>query len=214
MTRRRPALLATVLFLLLPPLIRAQSANEMVAALEQKYDSLKSFSASFEQRFENGEQALDESGRLVIRKPGKMYWEYSQPATKYFVVNGKRSWFYVPRDKQVVVTDLEGETSTPLLLLFGQANLAQDFIVEEETETPPTVQGDWMLRLTPRVPEGEYAYILLEVDPASRLISRLTVVDPIGGRNRYSFSDFREDVKAPDQLFKLKLPSDVEIIRQ
>ena len=214
MTRRKAGFLATLTLLLVAPVVRSQSADEKVEALQRKYASLRSFSASFDQRFENGDQTLEESGRLIIRKPGKMYWEYRSPTVKYFVVDGKRSWFYVPRDKQVVVSELEGEKSSPLLLLFGKSDLNQDFSIEEEREAVPKDPGNWMLRLTPRVPQGEFAHILVEVNPASMLISRLSVIDPIGGSNLYSFGDIQENVKVPDQLFKLKLPSDVEIIRQ
>lgn len=214
MTRRVAGLLACLLLSLASPLVRSQSAEQKAEALEQKYISLRSFSASFDQRYENDDQTLEESGRMVIRKPGKMYWEYRDPTVKYFVVDGKRSWFYVPRDKQVVVTDLEGEKSSPLLLLFGKSQLKQDFIIEEERETAPKDPGNWMLRLTPRVPQGEFVCILVEVNPASTLISRLSVIDPIGGSNLYTFRDIQENIKVSDQLFKLKLPSDVEIIRQ
>ncbi|RPJ55897.1 MAG: outer membrane lipoprotein carrier protein LolA, partial [Acidobacteria bacterium] len=79
----------------------AETVDQTLQLLEGKYQSLNSFSATFRQRYENAEQVLEESGVLIIKKPGKMYWEYKKPAAKYFVVDGRKSWFYVPADKQV-----------------------------------------------------------------------------------------------------------------
>jgi outer membrane lipoprotein carrier protein len=193
---------------------RAENVDRVVRLLEGKYQSLKTFSANFSQRYENAEQVIEESGVLTIKKPGKMYWEYRKPAPKYFLVNGRKSWFYVPADKQVIVTNLQDDASTPLMLLFGEGDLRSDFEVQEEKEQAPRVAGNWMLRLVPRTPQGDFSYIVLEIDPATAIISRLTIVEPIGAHNEYVFSDIVENQKVSDKIFKLRLPSDVEIVEQ
>jgi len=193
---------------------KAGNVDQVVHLLEGKYQALKSFSATFRQRYENAEQVIEESGVLIIKKPGKMYWEYQKPAPKYFLVDGRKSWFYVPADKQVIVTNLQDEASTPLMLLFGKGDLRSDFQVQGETEQAPRVPGNWLLRLVPRTPQGDFAYIVLEIDPGTSIISRLLVVEPIGARNEYVFSDIVENRKVSDRVFKLRLPSDVEIVEQ
>ncbi len=193
---------------------KAENVDQVLQVLEAKYQSLKSFSASFRQRYENAEQVLEESGILIIKKPGKMYWEYQKPAAKYFLVDGRKSWFYVPADKQVIVTNLRDDASTPLMLLFGKGDLRSDFEVQEEKEQAPRTTGNWMLRLVPRTPQGDFSHIVLEVDPTTSIISRLMVVEPIGARNEYVFSDIVENRKVSDKVFKLRLPSDVEVVEQ
>jgi len=193
---------------------KAENVDQVLQLLQGKYQGLKSFSATFNQRYENAEQVIEESGILMIKKPGKMYWEYKKPASKYFLVDGRKSWFYVPADKQVIVTNLQDDASTPLMLLFGKGDLRSDFEVEEEKEQAPRTPGNWLLRLVPRTPQGDFSHIVLEIDPATAIISRLTVVEPIGARNQYVFSDIVENRKVPDKVFKLRLPSDVEIVEQ
>jgi len=193
---------------------RAESVDQILQLLEGKYQGLKSFSASFRQRYENEEQVLEESGILMIKKPGKMYWEYRKPSTKFFVVDGRKSWFYIPADKQVIVTNLQDDASAPLLLLFGKGDLRSDFDVTEEKEQTPRTARNWLLRLAPRAPQGDFSYIVLEINPETAFISRLVVVEPIGARNEYVFSDLAENQKISDKVFKLKLPSDVEIVEQ
>ena len=43
----------------------------------------------------------EESGILLLRKPGKMHWSYANPAGKIFLLDGKYAWFYSPGDAQV-----------------------------------------------------------------------------------------------------------------
>jgi len=192
----------------------AETVDQTLQLLEGKYQSLNSFSATFRQRYENAEQVLEESGVLIIKKPGKMYWEYKKPAAKYFVVDGRKSWFYVPADKQVIVTSLQDDASVPLMLLFGKGELRSEFEVQEEKEESARTPGNGLLRLVPRTPQGDFSHIVLEVDPATGIISRLLVVEPIGARNEYTFSEIVENRKVSDKVFKLRLPSDVEIVEQ
>ena len=56
------------------------------------------------------------------------------PGEKLFVANGRKTYFYVPRDRQVTVGDWASEpASTPLLFLLGQA-------CQEIPENPIVVQ--------------------------------------------------------------------------
>lgn len=193
---------------------QAENVDQVLHLLQGKYQALQSFSATFRQRYENAEQVIEESGILIIKKPGKMYWEYQKPASKYFLVDGQKSWFYVPADKQVIVTNLRDDASTPLMLLFGKGDLRSDFEVKEEKEQVPRTAGNWLLRLIPRTPQGDFSHIVLEIDPSTSIISRLTIVEPIGARNEYVFSDIVENRKVPNKVFKLRLPSDVEVVEQ
>lgn len=205
--------------LLLALMLQAVPAPELgpsgvIQAVEQKYAGLKSLSAAFTQTYQNAEQRLEESGTLVLKKPGRMYWEYRKPTLKHFLVDGKKSIFYVPEDKQAIVSDIDlHDASVPLLLLFGKTRIEQSFQVEPESEEEPLAAENSLVRLTPREPQGEFTHILLEVTPAG-LVHRLTVVDPIGGRNDYVFSDIRENARVPDRAFDLKVPKDVEVIKE
>ncbi len=36
----------------------------------------------------------------MLRKPGRMRWDYSQPKGKLFVCDGKNLWIYTPADNR------------------------------------------------------------------------------------------------------------------
>src|SRR5262249_30788281 len=77
------------------------TAPELAAALQRKYDSIKDFSADFVHAYEGGvlHKSITERGRLLVKKPGKMRWDYSTPETKQFVSDGVKMCSYIPLDK-------------------------------------------------------------------------------------------------------------------
>ena len=99
---RRPYGLAIVLLLIHGPR-RARGAGaasapgaadptapELAPALQQKYDGIKDFSADFTHAYEGGvlRKQITERGRLLVKKPGKMRWDYTAPEPKLFVSDG------------------------------------------------------------------------------------------------------------------------------
>ena len=192
---------------------RAEGLDELVSRLQKKYEELESFSAQFDQLFQSRILQLKESGIVKMKKPGKMYWEYQHPTSKFFIANGQTSYFYIPRDSQVIVTELDlSEVRTPLFFLLGKGDIQKDFQVELEEQEEALEPANTLIRLTPKQPQGEFSFLLLEVDSSSYLIRRLVVVEPIGNRNEYILSDFQENIRIPDKQFDFKIPEGVEVM--
>src|ERR1700687_4373713 len=135
MPQRRRALSALAIGALLCAQIAAaaahQTAPELAAALQRKYDGIKDFSADFTHAYEGGvlHKQITERGRLLVKKPGKMRWDYTTPETKQVVSDGVKMYSFVPQDKQVIVASVptEDQATTPVLFLAGKGNLPRDF---------------------------------------------------------------------------------------
>lgn len=191
-----------------------QAAEQALRQVQNRYQSVETLRARFRQVTTDRGIEQEESGLLLMKRPGKMYWEYQQPRSKVFVSDGKKSYFYIVDDKQVFESDLDWESSgDPLLFLFGQGNLAEDFEARWETGEQPLENDNRLLRLNPRRPQAEYSYLLLELEPASR-IHRLTVVEPLGNRCDYILDNVRENERVPNKRFRFDVPKGVETIRQ
>src|SRR5213594_4325573 len=98
--------------LLAPVLIAADTtAPELAQALQKKYDAVKDFSADFVHAYEGGvlRKQITERGKLLVKKPGKMRWEYTAPEAKLFVSDGVKLYSYIPQDKQVIVSPVPSE---------------------------------------------------------------------------------------------------------
>ncbi len=212
-------LLAPALFATLnaqTPVRTTEELQTMVAQLQQKHEGIRTFSARFEQKElrTSGEEA-NESGIVMMKRPGKMYWEYEHPTPKFFFSDGKNTYFYVPKDKQVMVSELDlEEVRSPLLFLIGRGNIQRDFTASWEQEEQPVREETVLLRLTPKRHQPEFTHVLIELFPDSHRIHRLAVIEPIGHRIDYTFTEFKENVRIPDSRFRPRVPSEVEIIEQ
>src|SRR5215471_7446956 len=84
------------------------TAAELAQLLQRKYDTIRDFSADFVHNYRSGalKRQVTEKGHLLIKKPGKMRWEYTAPEQKLFVSDGVKIYSYVPQDKQVVVSNV------------------------------------------------------------------------------------------------------------
>lgn len=188
---------------------------ELIAGLQRNYDEIASFRADFRQTIRSRGITQAESGIVLMKRPGRMYWEYREPLSKYFVADGRRTYFYVPNEKQVLVSDLNlEEGDSPLLFLLGRGDIQRDFMVSMENDLDGGEYRGVLLRLTPRVPQPEFSHLFLEISRPDLLVRRLTVVEPIGQENEYVLTNIERNVQIPDHQFKLQIPSDVEVIEQ
>jgi len=203
--------------LLFPLKVYGQQDPDIIDSLQKKYNEIDSFSAEFEQTFTSRGIEMKEFGIVMMKRPGRMYWEYRQPTQKYFVADGKKTYFYVPKDNQVLVTEMAlSDSGSPLLFLLGKGDIRRDFdpVVEKSAEKSGADLEIVTLKLTPKVPNPEFIYLILEIEKDSFLIRKLTVVEPIGQQNEYALKNMKENVRIPNKQFELKIPSNVEVIEQ
>ena len=157
---------------------------------------------------------ITERGKLQVKKPGKMRWEYTVPEEKLFVSDGVKMYSYIKQDKQVIVSDIPAadQATTPTLFLAGKGSLTRDFIpsfVDAPAGSPPGSQG---LKLVPKARQREYDWLTLVVDPVSLGIRGLVTVDAQGGTSRFSFTNLKENVGMADKAFEFKMPRGVEVV--
>jgi outer membrane lipoprotein carrier protein len=193
-----------------------QTAAELAAALQRKYDTVRDFSADFVHVYEGGvlRKRISERGRLLVKKPGKMRWQYVAPEEKLFVSDGLKLYSYMPQDKQVLVSAVPHDdlATTPALFLAGKGNLLRDFntaIGELPKEAPAGVRP---LKLMPKTAQPDYDWLMLLVDPVSLGIRGLTTVDAQGGTSTFTFTNVKENVGLADKEFTFKMPRNVDVV--
>ena len=191
------------------------TATEVAAALQRKYDSIRDFSADFTHQHQSGVlgRKVVESGSVLVKKPGKMRWEYKTPEKKLFVSDGARIYFHDPGSNQVTVSEVPqgDQAASAALFLTGKGNLVRDFSASfiQGEGAPP---GTHALRLDPRKPQGEYDWLEIVVDRDTLLIQRLTAAEKEGGRSTFLFSRFKENVGIGDKPFVFEIPRGAEVI--
>jgi outer membrane lipoprotein carrier protein len=179
------------------------TAPELAQALQRKYDAVRDFSADFVHTYEGGvlKRKLTERGRVLIKKPGRMRWDYEAPERKLFVSDGTKMYFYIPADKQVLVSSVppDSEASTPALFLAGKGRLTTEFVPS-------------LIDLPAGLPAGTRA--LLAVDPTTLAIRGLMTVDAQGGTSAFAFTNLKENVGLSDSEFTFRAPRGVDVVSE
>jgi len=193
------------------------TAQEVAQALQKKIDAIKDFTADFVHTYEGGvlKKRVVERGRLQVKKPGKMRWEYTAPEAKTFVSDGVKMYSYIPADKQVVVSPVppEDQASTPMLFLAGKGSLTRDFtasLVAPPAGTPADTSR--ALKLVPKTHQQDYDEMVLVVDRQSLALRGLVTVDGQGGKSSFSFEKLKENAGLTDKEFAFKIPRGVDVV--
>src|SRR4051812_29254697 len=207
-------LLATALTA--PPPVADQPASELAAALQKKIDGIRDFTTDFTHVYEGGvlRKQLTERGHMLVKKPGKMRWDYSSPEPKQFVSDGVKMYSYIPEDKQVIVASVppDEEAPTPTLFLAGKGNVTRDFTPSLVDAPAGAAAGSRALKLVPRAKQRDYDWLVLVLDPATLAIRGLQTVDAQGGRSSFSFTNLKENVGLADKEFVFKIPRGVDVV--
>src|SRR5437899_5433750 len=122
--------------LLLAATMSAYAGDPAVAGLlrqvENRYNRAGTLEVRFAETYSGPARApRTETGTLYLRQPGRMRWEYSSPAGKLFISDGKNVYLYLPSSNRVEKMKLKESVGedwrAPLAFLLGQWNFEKDF---------------------------------------------------------------------------------------
>ena len=194
---------------------------EVVKRLQSRYEKTKDLQANFTQKtsIEGFERPMTSSGKVYIKKPGRLRWNYLEPSTEDIYVNKDDVKVYVPEHNQVLVGKLTqmAASKAPLELLQGAAKLEASFDVEPTPGKGRGIGGIRLLTLRPKAHEGDVRgsvqRIVVEVFPKTYFIRTVSLYEISGNVSNFEFSSLESNVGLGDDLFDPKLPADVEIVR-
>lgn len=192
------------------------TAADLAQALQRKYSAVHDFSTDFVHSYTGGalRKQITEKGHLLIKKPGKMRWDYTSPEPKQFVSDGLKVYSYIPADQQVIVGNVPQDdgAGTPALFLAGKGDLVRDFTPSLASAPAGSPAGVAALKLVPRTPQPDYDWLILLVDPASLALRGLVTSDAQGGTSIFSFPTLKENVGLADKEFTFRMPRGVDVI--
>ena len=184
----------------------------LVQKMQTKYRSLESLKASFTQTYRSNRfsETQTERGIAYFKRGGLMKWEYQEPEKKLFVSDGMFYMYYVAEDKQMVKTPVHASSNqhSPAQFLAGRGDFVKDFRAEWSDPRP----GSHLLKLTPLNPQPDFRQLIVDVDPITGLILKLTVVDEYGNRTEYAFQQIQENVSLPSNFFNFVPPPGTDVI--
>jgi outer membrane lipoprotein carrier protein len=104
--------------------------DAFLKGVEARYNHAQTLEVSFNEAYKGtGQPRRAESGKLALRKPGRMRWDYTTPKGKLFVSDGKYLWLFTPANNRVEKMKMKEseDMRAPLAFLLGKLNFAKEF---------------------------------------------------------------------------------------
>src|SRR5271165_3085897 len=195
-------------------LVAQADVRALAGKVDKHYDHMRTLEAQFTETYKGAGMNRTESGTLLLKKPGRMRWDYDQPHPKLFITDGSTAWFYVPGEQQARRTPVKQleDLRSPLRYLLGKTKLEKEMDgLSVAADVKPLDPGDVVLRGVPKGMRERVAETLLEVTPDGS-ITRIVVEELDGSVTEFRFLQQRENVEIPDQKFHFAPPAGVEIV--
>lgn len=185
-----------------------EDSQALLSAFDARSRAISDFTAKFTQTFRSGAlgRAIVETGTVKVKRPSRMLFEYLTPDKKLFLADGERYYFYVPRDRQVMVQNQRGDRRATARILAEGRLLDHFRCVGDE----PDALGRKLI-LVPREHDPNVTRVAVVLDPQLRLVA-LEIQDAEGSTSRMVFDGFRENVGLKDSAFRFDVPKGVEVI--
>jgi len=186
------------------------SAHDLAQRVDRHYNQLHSLKAGFTESYEGLGMQRSESGALLLLKPGRMRWNYSNPAGKLFVLDGKYAWFYSQGDPQVqrIPAKQLDDLRSPLRFLLGHTEL------EKEMDTltlTPAVGGHFTLSGQPKGLEKRVNRLSVTVT-ADGTITGIEIEESDGAITRFTFTGEVPNAAIPAEEFRFVPPAGVPVV--
>ena len=190
-------------------LSRARDAQSLLSDFDARNRTVKDFTAKFTQTYRSGAlgRAIVESGTVKVKRPSRMLFEYLNPDKKLFIADGDNYYFYVPRDKQVMVQNQVGDKRATARILAEGRLLDHFNCVGEEKDA----LGRKLILVPKDEKDANVTRIAVVLDAQLRLLA-LEIQDAEGSTSRLVFDGFRENVGLKDSEFRFDVPRGVEVI--
>jgi outer membrane lipoprotein carrier protein len=186
------------------------SAEEIAGRIDRHYNALHSLSVHFVQRYTGMGMNRKESGVLLLKKPGKMLWTYSDPDGKLFVLDGKDGYFYSPGESEAQKVDEKklDDLRSPLRFLLGHTELAKELTGLHAT---CDASGMCVLTGTPKGLEQRVSAMKITAQ-ADGTIRQMEIDETDGVVNQFDFSGELPNAPAPNTAFVFTPPPGVHVV--
>jgi outer membrane lipoprotein carrier protein len=186
----------------------APTADELIRQVQDRYNGVRTLSVGF--RMEDHHRPPEE-GKLTLRKQGKMRWDYSKPAGKLFVADGKTVYLYSARDNKVEKVPLKDteDMRAPLAFLLGHLDLRKEFR-NFATRPGGEEDGTW-LAASAKSDRAPYEQIDMLIAPDGS-VRHLKIAGRDQSEIDFYFKEERLNPAVSDALFHFTIPPGAEVV--
>lgn len=205
-----------------PPDHNWNSPQRLRESVEARFADLQTFTADFRITTVEGNRSSSMSGTLYYQKPGRLRYEFSQPAGNLIVSDGEIMWYYIRRanivGQQSLTLNTENESQRPIFSEDPGPGVSRLFDKYHYrflgTAQPRAEFGGryFVLDLDQRERTGGYQKIVLYVDAETYMIHRAEADDGYGKKTSVVFSNIRVNPQLEGRLFQYSPPDNVRVV--
>lgn len=190
------------------------TVEEIVKAVEGVYGGVEALQADFVQISRSAALGDEQrqKGRVVVKRPRKMRWEFTTPDRKLFLTDGATMWIWSPADNQVIVYKDFSASGSDVTGLLSDLNKLNELF---EVQLVADEGGDrsYVLDLTPKNADaGNFKQLRISFTKRKLLVDRVLLTDQFDNVTDLSFTQVRLDASVEDTSFEFQIPAGAEVI--
>lgn len=164
--------------------------------------------AGFSEQYTGMGMERDESGTLLLARPGRMKWIYAQPSGKYFLLDGRYAYFYAPGNEQVerMKASQLDDLRSPLRFLLGHTKIAAELTGLHVSSSG----AEFTLSGIPRGAAKRIASVALTVTAAGE-ITAIVIRELDGSTTRFTLSSEEDNPALSSETFRFTPPPGVPV---
>ena len=198
-------------FLLSSALLSAADIDvpRTLKGIEERYNRAQTLQLSFTESYKLQGRVRVEKGDLYLRKPGRMRWQYTAPAGKLFVSDGKFVYSYTPQDNRAEKMKLKetDDMRAPLAFLLGRLDFNKDF---REFRAHAEEDGVFITAI-PKSDNLPYSEVSFLAGPGFN-IRRLEVKNQDNSVLQFVFENEKQNPPLAEAMFRFTAPPGSEYV--
>jgi outer membrane lipoprotein carrier protein len=191
-------------------LLQAQNIDALLKTVEARYNRTQSLKLNFSESYAGTKRPVqNDSGVLYLRKPGRMRWEYTSPAGKVFISDGKEVVLYDPDDQRAEKSKLKEseDMRAPLAFLLGKLDFKKEF---KSFQTRADGGDNWIVA-EPKSENLAYTKVEFLATPEGE-IRRVRITGQDQSRLDFTFSNEQLNAPVAPALFTFHPPPGVQVV--
>jgi len=178
-----------------------EAGNKLILNVRQALRRISPFKVSFSQQvYTDHQMDLQESGDIYFINDKKLKWVYRDPDYKVFLLEGDNYRFYDEDSEQLRIGKVEEKQKQWIWQLLFSDEILAHTTSDSDGKSIHIKKTKENIDVTVKIDSHYLPVEIVQVDS-----SEIRMV--------YLFSDYTHKINVTDEMFELKVPEDVEIIR-
>ncbi|MCC7201098.1 MAG: outer membrane lipoprotein carrier protein LolA [Nitrospirae bacterium] len=187
-----------------------ENSADVLSRVQLTYKGVSDLTSDFvQQSYIKGFDARNFRGKLYLKKPGQVRWDYTKPVKQNIVINGDKIILYFHEQKQAIIQKVSAhpDAEPAMGLLSNIEKWDEDFII-----TVQNISGGLArLKLIPRK-KMMVKEVVAEIDKETSYINKLILYEISGNKVSFNFSGIKINSGIKGSLFEFKIPAGTEVL--